>query len=159
MNISADDFRRHFALLSDEALLATDRNQLTEAARPCYDEEVTRRGLDETEDEAGDGGSSAGDTADAQPGMVVIATFAVPEEASLARGLLESASIPSLIATTYVAMGPADLRLMVPDAFVEQALEVLEFEMSDEELAAQAEAAGLPDDEEAAEEEESAEER
>ena len=34
------------------------------------------------------------------------------------------------------------MRLLVPAAFEEQALEVLDYEISDEELAAQAEAAG-----------------
>ena len=45
MEVSLDDFRRHFEILSDDALLATNREDLVESARECYDEEVTRRGL------------------------------------------------------------------------------------------------------------------
>lgn len=77
--------------------------------------------------------------------MVEIATYVVGEEASLARGLLNSAGIPSTIATDYVAMGPAEFQLLVPKEFEEQAIEVLEHEISDEELAAQAEAAEFED--------------
>ena len=40
-------------------------------------------------------------------------------------------------------MGPADFQLMVPAKFEEHALEVLAFELSEEELAAQAEAGNL----------------
>src|ERR1019366_4998936 len=45
MEISLDDFRRHFELLSDETLLSTNREELVAGARPVYDEEIARRGL------------------------------------------------------------------------------------------------------------------
>jgi hypothetical protein len=142
MDVNADDFRRHFELLSDAALLATRRDDLTEAGRACYDEEVTRRGLDEPAVEVQEEGAQA---ASEEEQMVEITTFAFAEEASLARGLLDSAGIPSRIATDYVAMGPAEFQLLVPKEFEEQAIEVLEHEISDEDLAAQAEAAELED--------------
>jgi hypothetical protein len=144
MNVNADDFRRHFELLSDAALLATNRDDLTEGARACYDEEVSRRGLDKPELASGESEEGATQAGEAEQ-MVQIATFAVAEEASLARGLLEIASIPSRIATNYVAMGPAEFQLLVPAEFGEHAIEVLEHEISDEELAAQAEAAEMED--------------
>jgi hypothetical protein len=150
MNVSADDFRRHFELLSDAALLGTNRDDLTEGARTCYDEEVTRRGLDEPS-EAIEEEVMQAESEEEQ--MVEIATFAVAEEASLARGLLDSAGIPLRIATNYVAMGPAEFHLLVPKEFEEHAIEILEHEISDEELAAQAEAAGELELEDAAAEE------
>jgi hypothetical protein len=143
MNVSAEDFRRHFELLSDSALLATNRADLIEGAQSCYDEEMERRGL------------ALGTPVEEAPveksaeeiGMVEIATYMVAEEASLARGLLESAEIPSKIDVNYT-LGPVVLRLLVPEDMVEQALEVLESEISEEELAAQAEAAGIVEEEE-----------
>lgn len=160
MNISAADFRRHFELLSDEALLATNPGDLTELARTCLAEEIAARGLDEPaeapgeegEKEGQDEGGPAAAQHEAPAGLVIVAQYSIAEEASLARGLLESAEIPCRIATEYVAMGPADYRLVVPEEFVEHALEILSHEISDEELAAQAEAAG-PHPDEAFEEE------
>ena len=43
MRINREDFRRHYAMLSDEALFALDRAELIETAQACYDEEVARR--------------------------------------------------------------------------------------------------------------------
>jgi len=148
VDVSLEDFQRHFGLLSDSALLATNRDDLVESARACYDEELSRRGLSspksavavENEVEA------APEPANPDDDLVLIGTFAVAEEASLARGLLESASIPSHLANEHVALGAFQIRLMVPAAFEEQAFEVLEMQISDEELAAQAEAAGEVDD-------------
>jgi hypothetical protein len=45
MRIDLDDLRRHYASLPDGALRALDRAELSEAARPLYDEEVARRAL------------------------------------------------------------------------------------------------------------------
>jgi Putative prokaryotic signal transducing protein len=142
VEISLDDFRRHFDLLSDAALLATNREELVESARGCYDEEVARRGLNAPP--ASDETVAEPVTHQASPGeeLVLIATYNIPEEASMARGLLESAEIPYQLQNEYVALGGFQLRLMVPAAFEAEALEVLEAEISDEELAAQAEAAG-----------------
>jgi hypothetical protein len=147
VDVSLDDFRRHFDLLSDAALLETNREDLVESARGCYDEEVARRGLnsppptDETAAEP--------ITHQANPGeeLVLIATYNIPEEASLARGLLESAEIPYHLENEFAALGGFQLRLLVPAAFEAEALEVLEAEISDEELAAQAEAAGITEEE------------
>lgn len=151
MEVSLTDFRRHFEILSDEALLETNRDDLVEIARGCFDEEVARRGLNapagETiaEDEANVDHANPGDE------LVLIATYNIAEEANFARGLLQSAEIPFHLANEYVALGGFQLQLMVPKAFEEQALEVLETEISDEELAAQAEAAGLAEEETAEE--------
>jgi hypothetical protein len=136
-------------LLSDETFLSTNREELVEGARECYDEEVARRGLnspvvDETADE-----SPTTVTHQSSPGeeLVLIATYIIPEEASLARGLLESAEIPFHLDNNLAPLGGFQLRLLVPAAFEADALEVLESQISDEELAAQAEAAGTMEDE------------
>ena len=48
MKMSAEDLRRQYADLSDEALLDVDRQDLVELARTCYDEELARRHLKAT---------------------------------------------------------------------------------------------------------------
>lgn len=45
MRIDIEQLRRQYANLPDGALLELDREDLTEAARACYDEEVRRRDL------------------------------------------------------------------------------------------------------------------
>src|SRR4051812_37780088 len=155
MDVNLDDFRRHFEILSDEALLETNRDDLVEAARGCYDEEVARRGLNTLVAEPVAEEEVNADHADPGDELVLIATYNIPEEANFARGLLQSAEIPFHLANEYVALGGFQLRLMVPKAFEEQALEVLETEISDEELAAQAEAAGTTEEEESEEAERS----
>lgn len=45
MEIDLDDIRRHCNSLGDEALLAINRSDLTEAAQKIYDEELRRRNL------------------------------------------------------------------------------------------------------------------
>jgi hypothetical protein len=151
-----EDFQRHFEILSDEALLETNRDELVEMAREVYDGEIERRGLGPEDGEELAPESELQPT-DAVDEMVLIATFGYPEEANMARGLLESASIPSQIKNELAAVGGFEASLLVPASFEEQAIEILESQISDEELAAQAEAAGIPD-EEFAEDEEYAEE-
>ena len=147
MEVSLDDFRRHFEILSDSALLATNRDDLVESARACYDEEVARRGLNAPSSEPLTGEVMAAERPHDADRLVLIASFNIPEEANLARGLLESAEIPFSLQNEYVALGGIELRLMVPSAFAEDALAVLDSEISDEELAAQAEEAGFIGDE------------
>ncbi|HEX4137240.1 MAG TPA: DUF2007 domain-containing protein [Bryobacteraceae bacterium] len=148
MDVNLEDFRRHFELLSDDALLATNRDDLVETARGCYDEEVTHRGLNAPAvEEAVEEEAVTHQTA---PGaeLVLIATYSVYEEANLARGLLESAEIPYQLQNEYLSLGGIELRLVVPAAYEEEALQILDSEISEEELAAQAEAAGVPEDDE-----------
>jgi hypothetical protein len=140
MDVSLDDFRRHFELLSDETLLSTDREELTEGGRQCYDEEVARRGLNSPHAE-----EIVAETHQENPAeeLVLIATYLIPDEANLARGLLQSAEIPFRMENELAPLGGFQLRLLVPAAFEAEAMEVLESEISEEELAAQAEAAGI----------------
>ena len=45
MAVDIESLRRHYASLSNEALLDVNRDELVAAAQSCYDEEVTQRGL------------------------------------------------------------------------------------------------------------------
>ena len=144
MKINLDDFRRHFELLSDQALLATERDDLVGPAQQCYDEEVARRSLNHPA-EAGEavGGEAAPAVADHTGEELVSLSDAVAAgEMGLARGLLESAGIPCIVTNEYTGLGGFQLDLKVPASMVEHALDVLGGEISEEELAAQAEAAG-----------------
>lgn len=142
MTINADDFRRHFEILSDDALLATNRDDLVESARQCYDEEVARRNLNQETESAEPAAMQPVPEGDQ---LVSISTFMSGEEANLARGLLEDGGIPAILANEHSGLGMFQLELKVPESFVDQALEILEMEISDEELAAQAEAADEPE--------------
>ena len=51
MLATPEDFQRHFEILSDEALLETNRDELVEMAREVYDGEIARRGLGSEEGE------------------------------------------------------------------------------------------------------------
>jgi len=148
VEISLEDFRRHFEILSDEALMETRREDLVETARVCFDEEVSRRGLKPQVSTVEGEEPQAPEPVNPDDQLVSIATYGVADEANFARGLLESASIPLHLANEHVALGGFQLRLMVPAAYEEQALEILETQISDEELAAQAEAAGWSEESE-----------
>lgn len=47
MAIDIEHLKRHYAGLSDDALLALDRDELVEEARKCLDEEIASRGVEE----------------------------------------------------------------------------------------------------------------
>ncbi|MDQ1469809.1 MAG: putative prokaryotic signal transducing protein, partial [Bryobacterales bacterium] len=92
-------------------------------------------------------GGNHAESADAGPeneALVSVGSFTIVDEARLARGLLKDAGIPCGLANEKSALGA--LHLMVPESHVEAALEVLGGEISEEELAAQAEAAGGEED-------------
>lgn len=152
MEVSRDDFRKHFELLSDAALLETNRDELVAAARQCYDEEIARRGLNEPQQEAATGELPPSTEPEGGP-MVHIATYIIPEEASLARGLLRSAEIPFTMNNELAPLGGFQIQLMVPAAYEADAREILEHELTEEELAAQAEAAAPEEEFEEPEEE------
>ena len=139
MNISAEDFRQHFRLLSDEALLATNREDLVDTAKAVYDEEIVHRGLAGDEPEEVVAEIEAPAEEEAAETMVSLGSFMDLDEARLARGLLQGAQIPSAIQNDATG---TTLHLMVPASYEEAALQVLGGEISEEELAAQAEAAG-----------------
>jgi len=140
MEINAEDFRRLYQSLSDNALQALSREDLVDLARDCYDQELASRGLsrfpanqqiEPSEDEA--------------QGFVEVSTFPSSQEANYARDLLDSAEIPVVVENEPLITG--HVRLMVPPEYLEEAREVLEATpISDEELAAQAEAESPPEE-------------
>jgi len=159
VDINIEDFRQHFEMISDATLLATRREDLVDAAKAVYDEEVEQRGLarpvaahaTDPVEEVVRTDSAETDPAETQEeiaepeALVSVGSYTVIEEARLARGLLQIAGIPCGLENEKSAL--AALHLMVPESHVGAALEVLGGEISDEELAAQAEAAGSAEDE------------
>ena len=138
MKIDPEEFKRRYSELSDEGLLSIEREDLTEFARMYYDAEVVHRGLTREEPQP----LEQAEGSDPQD-LEAVATFLTFEEASLGRNLLRSAEIPAYLENELSPhwTGAGGLRLMVPRAFLEQAEEILEAQISDEELLAQAEAA------------------
>jgi hypothetical protein len=136
LEIGPEELRRHYAELSDEGLLSINRNDLTELAQQYYDAEVRGRGLHD------ESPSDVQTDADHEE-LVVVDTFVSHEEAALGRALLRSAEIPAYLENelTSTWTGIGGLRLMVPRSVFEQSKEILETRISDDELAAQAEAA------------------
>ena len=114
MKISAEDLRRQYADLSDEALLEVDRQDLVELARNCYDEELARRNLKAT--------SARPDDPDE---FVVAATFASQEEAKAAGGLMVRDGIRA-------KLGVGGLTLLVPASLLEDARDLLEAQIPEE---------------------------
>jgi hypothetical protein len=134
LEIDPEHLRSRYAELSDEGLLSIDRNDLTELAQHYYDAEVAARGFkSESTQEA------------EQPAeeLVLVETFLSAEDAKLGRALLRSAEIPAYLENelTSAWTGAGGLRLMVPTSFLEQAKEILNTRISEEELIAQAKAA------------------
>ncbi len=146
MRISAEDFRQRYASLSDEALLEVNRDERVEMARVCYDAELAQRGLK---------AKTAGSAASADPAapegepMAAVAEFRSFNEAGLALSALRSADIPARVENPYQPYSEVStLRVMVPESLLDVAREILATPLTDEELAAQAEALPPPDDSE-----------
>jgi hypothetical protein len=144
MSIDPEEFRRHYASLSDEGLLEIDRDELVEMAQQCYDEELAQRGIALQ----GDGDAAPDESAD-RGEWVLAAAYLTAEEANLAHDMLASADIPARLASnnTSAWTGTGEIRLMVPAEMLAEAETLLASPISDEELAAQAEAEPPPDGE------------
>jgi hypothetical protein len=132
LEVAPEDFRQHFELLSDAALLATDRELLVDIAKQCFDDEVSRRGLDTANQR------TPGELSD-RDRLVQIAKFHFRAEFEVAKALLKSESIPATQGSRIGRRIELELPLMVPAAFAQEALALLESRVSDEELAALAE--------------------
>jgi len=135
LQVDPEEIRQRFEQLSDEGLLSIDRNELIELAQQYYDAEVSRRGLHTAP------AAPAEETAEEQ--LVPLSTFDSLEEADLVRALLESSEIPVRLDNELSSQwtGAGGLRLMVPASFLEQAEEILQAQISEDDLIAQAEAA------------------
>jgi hypothetical protein len=62
VQIDPESLRRHYSSVSDEELLALNRDDLIEMAQKCWDEEVERRGLDEQQESDAASDDEAGET-------------------------------------------------------------------------------------------------
>jgi hypothetical protein len=149
MKADPEDFRRQYASLNDEALLAIERDELVPVAQVCYDAELAARGLKAAAEETGE--AAAAGTQEPLENPVEIAEFANPAEAVAARSLLRFAEIPCMLSSDLPMSGSAfqvlaNVKLYVPSEYAEEAAAVLDSELSDEELAAQAEAAVLEEE-------------
>lgn len=142
MDIDPEEIRRGYAEMSDEGILSLDREDLTDLARKYYDHELERRGL-QPEPEKQPETPQPNSTDE----LVAVETYLSLEDAEIGRGLLQSAGITAYLdnEVSVGITGAGGLRLMVPASVAEQALEILESPISDEELAAQAEAAAPVD--------------
>ena len=135
LQVDPEEIRQRFEQLSDEGLMSIDRLDLIELAQQYYDAEVSRRGLKTT--------PAAAVEESAEEQLVLFSTFETLEEANLVRALLESAEIPVKLDNELSSQrtGAGGLRLMVPASSLQQAEEILQAQISEEDLAAQAEAA------------------
>ena len=141
MQVDLDDFRRRYAELSDEALLELSRDDLVDLARDCYDAELARRGLRRSSS------SPPATEMQDQGELAEVARFSSSFEADLAKELLGSAAIPCYLENEFAGktLRVSDgFRLFVPATLVENAREILNSPVSDEELIAQAEAEPEP---------------
>jgi hypothetical protein len=150
VNVTADDFRRHYAQLSDAALLSVNLEQLSDTARQVYDREVASRGLGipvqpESQPAMPDHQKRPEDD------LVQIATFVYPNDAKFARAELEAEEIPCFVGNErtldvdwFLTNVLGGYKLMVPAAHAERARAILDSRVSDDELEAQAAAAGPP---------------
>jgi PhnB protein len=129
MKVTAEDFRHQYADLSDEALLDVDRQELVELARQCYDEELARRKLKAAAPAPAQAHAPEPHTEPEE--FAVARTYELQEEARLARELLRSAGIRA-------HLGANGQELLVPASTREEALAVLDSELSDETLASAA---------------------
>jgi hypothetical protein len=160
LQIDLDAIRQHYASLSDEELLHMSRADLTEAAQRCYDEEFSRRGLNDRprsgrtvrHPSAGGKQASGAFAEEAETDWLEDAACACsfasgPEgagaaEAENARQVLEDAGIPCQISTEEIetesrpddAPRRAEYRVMVPGALNMIATSVLDKEIFNEEL-------------------------
>ena len=122
MSVAQNDFQKHFSNLSDVALLEVQRNDLVEAAKAAYDQEISRRDL-AVETESAESELSSGEK------LVNVVEFESVGDAAHAQEQLKKNAIPAYIAVA------------VPEAFARQAIRLLDPGVSEEELAALAEAA------------------
>ena len=157
MQTDREDFIQHFSELGDQALLEVKRDDLVEVAQACYDEEVSRRGIS-APPEAVTADETEVEPSHETPAMVVAGEYQDPGEADLARALLQGAGIGAMLLNERMAgmlnipLTPGTYHLLVPVEAEDEALEILASEISEEDLAAQAEAAGEVEESEEVEE-------
>jgi hypothetical protein len=149
MPVDPDYIRQHYRSLSDEALLKIDRAELVEAARNCYDDELTQRKLEKRRVLEADKPEPAPewlhDAAEVYSCLVVAGTTPAQEMAN-ARGVLEAAGIPCHVQvkepeeepeSNFFKQAPEELVLMVPGRLNQQAASILDRDIFNEDFEAE----------------------
>ncbi len=137
VKLTADDFRRNYAAMTDGELLALAPDELTDLARQCHEAEVKQRGLKRrrpapVEREDDDRPASGLDAEiDEVEEPVVLETFLDVGQARFVRDVLQAEGIPCFLANDhllhnpYVIQGEGGVRLMVPARYEESARDFL----------------------------------
>ena len=98
MQIDSEALKRHYAQLSDEALLDIDAADLTDTARQCYRDEMEQRQLAPAPGPAAAGDTSGVETSSAASEEdAIVGRFQQPGELEEARDVLKHAGIPHSI--------------------------------------------------------------
>ena len=143
MRIDPEDLRRHYASLSDDELLALDREELTDTAKKLYDDELAQRDLQPArEDFAEEIAENLADNADsesppdwADDAACVCAFPASADpystEVDQSKAVLRNAGIPCWVTLNRAdpsGVGPSrsEYCVMVPSAFNLHATSVLD---------------------------------
>jgi hypothetical protein len=154
LQIDLEHLRQHYGSLSNDELLSLDRDELTEAARNCYDEELARRDLAEpeepeaeTEQYTGVGSDHDVDADWLQDAACACSFVSQPggsaaTDAENARSALDDARIPCEVSVVEIASSSRDqpaqheYRVMVPGALNLKATAILDKEVFNPQLEA-----------------------
>src|SRR5271165_5534674 len=150
MPLDLEYLRRHYASLSDDALLALDRADLVEAARGIFDEEVHQRELARLErpararrlpDQEVDDTDWLEDAAEAYSRYAAAGAAPAPEAVD-ARNILEAANIPchlELYQEPEEERGDLQYRwrVLVPGKLIDRAISVLDRDIFNAEFESQ----------------------
>jgi hypothetical protein len=156
LQIDLEELRRHYSLLSDEALVALNRDELIEAAQKCYEEELERRGLNEVQESdlvpeeqgyAGTFDETGVDPDWLQDGACVCSFVSQPggsaaSDADNAREALQNAGVPCDVSVAEVAAATGgqqaqhEYRVMVPAALNLKATSILDLQFFNPQLEA-----------------------
>jgi hypothetical protein len=129
MSVDPEHLRKHYASMSDDALLKVDRSDLVEVAQKCYDDELCRRELSSSKVDAPDWLDDAAEVI-----SWAVSSGQTQSRAEDTREILDAAGIPCHLELTEaeeeeVHRDPKPthwLRLMVPAKFSLQAASTLE---------------------------------
>ena len=131
MKLTAEDYKRHYRELSDDELLAIDRDDLVDVARRCYDAELAHRQLSPQPDAIDEPDSAAASrvpSAGSHEEMVQIAALSSLETANYAQRILQEADIPADLTSAPALPGifvRGRFSLMVPVSCAETAGDLL----------------------------------
>ncbi|HUA62101.1 MAG TPA: ester cyclase [Verrucomicrobiae bacterium] len=127
MKGTVEEFKQKYRELTDEALIEINREELVEAARPCLDEEMAKRGLAPA--------APVVETEEPLPPLdewVTVGVFPYPSTTQVVQSALESAGIPNfqpdqltLDIQPWWALALEGRRILVPPSYAEQARDIL----------------------------------